>query len=305
MSVFPSGEQVEIGSGSLRATVVEVSGGLRALTAGDLEVLDGYPTEEMCHDARGQLLMPWPNRLANGKYTFAGKEHQAPINETATDTAIHGLVRWANWHAAEQRLDSVTMRHRLLPSPGYPFALDLAAIYALGEAGLKVTLRAENIGVEACPFGAGQHPYVRVGTPLIDVASLQIPARTMLRYNEQLIPVGRTSVEGTPLDFRTARPIGETPINMDYTDLERDADGLARVTLTAPDGGPQVEVWMDEAFPHVTVYTGETVQPPDRRRHGLAIEPMTCPPNAFANGEDLVVLSPGESWEGSWGMTIR
>jgi aldose 1-epimerase len=134
---------------------------------------------------------------------------------------------------------------------------------------------------------------------------LHVPAETVHRYDQNLIPVARVPVEGTPLDFRTPRPIGETEINMDYTDLRRDADGHCRVTLSAPNDGLSVEVWMDEAFKHATVYTGETVQPPSRRRQSLAVEPMTCPPNAFATREDLVVLQPGDTWKGTWGITVR
>lgn len=305
MQVVPSGEQFEIGHGSVRASIVEVGGGLRALACGELEVLDGYSAEEMCHDGRGQLLIPWPNRLAGGRYTFEGEAYQLPISEPSYGNAIHGLVRWTNWTAQVGTSSSVTMSHRLYPMPGYPFALDLSASYALSDDGMEVALRASNIGSSACPFGAGQHPYLSVGTPLINAASLQVPAQTIYRFDDHLIPIERVSVEGTPLDVRTLRPIAETEINMDYTDLERGSDGRARVLLQAPDDGPSVELWMDEAFKHVMVYTGETVRPASRRRHGLAVEPMTCPPNAFVSGEDLLVLQPGETWQGSWGLTIK
>jgi len=305
MNTFPSGEQIEIRHESLRATIVEVGGGLRAFVAGDLEVLDGFEVTEMCHDGRGQLLLPWPNRLASGKYTFEGQTYQLPINEPSHGNAIHGLVRWASWTPQASTPESVTLYHRLYPSPGYPFTLDLSATYRLSDGGLQIALRATNVGAEPLPFGAGQHPYLRVGTPLVNAALLQVPARTIYRYDDHLIPVERVPVEGTPLDFRSPRPIGDTVINMDYTDLERDADGRARVTIAAPDGGPSVEVWMDGSFKHATVYTGETVQPPSRRRQSIAVEPMTCPPNAFVSGEDLVVLQPGETWEGSWGITVR
>jgi aldose 1-epimerase len=304
MSVLPSGEQTDIRQGSLAATIVAVGGGLRTLTAGDWEVVDGYSSDEMCRDGRGQILLPWPNRLDGGRYPFEGVTYQLPIDEVQYGNALHGLVRWCNWRTAELTGSSVTQAYRLYPSPGYPFTLDLSATYTLSGRGLQVTLQATNAGPLPCPFGAGQHPYVRVGPGLINDALLQVPAETMYRYNNRLIPMDKISVAGSPLDFRTARPIGETQINMDYTDLERDGNGLASVRLRAPDGIRSVEVWMDEAFKHVTIYTGETVSPPERRRHGLAVEPMTCPPNAFVSGEDLLVLGPGESWSGRWGISV-
>jgi aldose 1-epimerase len=305
VTVFPSGEQIAISHDDLHATVVQVGGGLRTLSAGDLSVLDGFGEEEMCHDGRGQLLLPWPNRLAGGKYSFEGQSYQLPLTEPPHGNAIHGLVRWATWSVEERSAGSVTMFHRLYPSPGYPFTLDLSATYTLSAEGLLVTLHAVNRGVESCPFGAGQHPYLRIGTPTIDTVSLRVPARSIYRYDDRYIPIECLPVADTPLDFRTQHPIGDTVINMDYTDLERDPDGRARVVLQAPDDGPTAEVWLDQTFKHVTVFTGETVQPPSRRRQGIAIEAMTCPPNAFVSGEDLLVLQPGERWQGSWGITIR
>jgi len=171
VSTFPSGEQIEISQGDLRAAIVAVGGGLRSFSAGDLEVLDGYPAGEMCHDGRGQLLLPWPNRLAGGTYTFEGENYQLPLSEPAHGNAIHGLVRWANWTVQTRTGESVTMAHRLYPMPGYPFMLDLASTYTLLDDGLEVTLRAVNIGTTPCPFGAGQHPYLRVGTQLVGHAA--------------------------------------------------------------------------------------------------------------------------------------
>lgn len=306
MPIHPSGEQHQIAQGDTHATVVEVGGGLRTLKSGDLEVLDGYPDDQMCRDGRGQILIPWPNRIAGGRYRFEGKEYQLPLTEPAPGNANHGLVRWQRWNGGPSSSPgSLTMAIRLFPSPGYPFILDVSADYVPAKDGLTVTLRVVNAGTEPCPFGAGQHPYLRCGTATVDSALLQVPAKTIHRYDDRLIPVGTTPVNGTPLDFRTLRPIGDTVINMDYTDFERDGDGIARVTLQNPDGSVAVEVWMDEAFKHATLYTGETVQPPSRRRQSLAIEPMTCPPNAFVTGQDLLVLQPGESWQGSWGISVR
>jgi aldose 1-epimerase len=305
MAIPPSGEQFTIAHGSMQATAVQVGGGLRTFSAGDLEVLDGFPEDEMDRDGRGNLLIPWPNRLAGGTYSFDGQSYQLPLTEPSQGNAIHGLVRWANWTVEERHDERITLVHRLYPSTGFPFILDLSATYALSDDGLHTTLRATNIGAKPCPFGAGQHPYLRVGTPLVNDALLQVPAGAIYRYNQHLIPTERVPVDGSPLDFRTKRQIGTTEINMDYTHFDRDADGIARVTVEAPDGGPSLQLWMDRAFRHATVYTGETVQPPTRRRHSIAVEPMSCPPNAFNSGEDLITLQPGESWEGNWGITVH
>jgi aldose 1-epimerase len=61
---------------------------------------------------------------------------------------------------------------------------------------------------------------------------------------------------------------------------------------------------MEAAFDYVMVFSADTL-PPARRRRGLAVEPMTCPPNAFQSGEGLRALQPGESFEASWGISPR
>jgi len=155
-SVPPSGEQFELRHGAQQAVAVEVGGGLR--TYGD--VVLGYAEDDMCTSGRGQVLIPWPNRVVGGSYEWDGTHYQLPITEVARNTSIHGLVRWANWRTAERTESRVVLEHVLHPQPGYPFTLALRVEYALGDDGLTVTTRAENVGDRACPFGAGHHPYI-------------------------------------------------------------------------------------------------------------------------------------------------
>ena len=162
----PSGRQLTFRHGAWSATVVEVGGGIRALAHDGIPVLDGYGVEEMASGGRGQPLLPWPNRMTGGRYTFAGRTIQAPISEPSTGAAIHGLTRWVNWNAADLRPDGCTMALRLHPQPAYPFTLDLRIDYALADAGLEVTLGATNAGDGDLPFGAGFHPYLTTGSAL-------------------------------------------------------------------------------------------------------------------------------------------
>ena len=115
-------------------------------------------------------------------------------------------------------------------------------------------------------------------------------------------PTGRQPVDGTPYDFRTARPIGDTEIDYAFSDLRRDGDGRCRLMLSSP-AGSTVTFWVDETFPFIEVFTGDALPDETRRRRGLGVEPMSAPPNALASGEDLRVLSPGETWVGQWGIT--
>jgi aldose 1-epimerase len=296
----PSGEQIEIAFGDQRAVVVEVGGGLRSYSVGDRDVLDGYDVDEMSSSGRGQVLLPWPNRLQDGEYEFDGRQHQLDLTEPEEHNAIHGLVRWSPWRVAEREPHRVAMEHALHPQPGYPFSLELRLEYALSGHGLEVRTTATNVGRDACPYGAGAHPYLTVGTDTVDPVELHAPGATMLQSDDRGLPVGREPVDGTAHDFRRPRLIGSTVLDNCFTDLERREDGLARVRLRDPEKGATVTLWVDASYPYLMLFTGDPL--PDVNRRSLAVEPMTCPPNAFRTGEALIRLEPGESTTGAWGI---
>jgi aldose 1-epimerase len=254
----------------------------------------------MSSSGRGQVLIPWPNRIQDGSYEFDGRRHQLPLDDVEEQDAIHGLVRWAAWTAGEHSADRVVMEHMLHPRPGYPFSLAISIEYALSDDGLQVRTTATNRGVGACPYGSGSHPYLAVAAPTVDSVILRVPARTVLRSDERGIPVGSASVEGTEYDFRRPRRIGTTKLDNGFTDLERDDDGRARVELHDPQRTDRLTLWVDETYPYVMLFTGDPL--PDVKRRSLAVEPMTCPPNAFRTGESLVHLEPGRQFTTSWGI---
>jgi aldose 1-epimerase len=299
----PSGEQFGIAHGALRATVVEVGGGIRELYDGERAVLEPYPAADMCDGGHGAVLVPWPNRVGDGRYSFGGAELQLPLTEPTRRNAIHGLLRWSSWRALEHQPEQVLMGARVNPQPGYPFQLEVTVRYALGENGLTVTTTARNLGRGPCPFGAGQHPYLSPGVGTIDGCTLQLGAATAIMTDpERGLPTGVQVVEGSPLDFREARAIGGQIIDTPFTDLVRDRDGLARARLSASDGSC-VELWVDASYSVLQVFTGDNLAPA-RRRTGLAVEPMTCPPDALRSGRSLIVLDPGEETSARWGVRL-
>lgn len=299
----PSGEQFEIRLGDQHATVVEVGGGLRTYEVGGRPVLDPFPLEAMCDGAHGSPLIPWPNRLADGTYRFDGEEHQVALTEPGKHNAIHGFMRWRPWQAVERGDARVVMGARLYPLMGYPFTLELRVAYSLGTNGLTVATTATNLGAQACPYGVGQHPYLSPGSGLIDDCTLTLDAATrILTDNDRQLPSGTEGVEGTAFDFRAGRRLGDQKIDFAFTDLARDADGRAWTRLAAPDG-TGAELWVDEHYPIIEIYTGDTLSPP-RRRLGMGTEPMSCPPNAFSTGEGVIRLEPGESMTTTWGVHL-
>jgi aldose 1-epimerase len=302
---LPSGAQHELVCGDTSATVVEIGGALRRCAIGGMEVLDGFGRSERCTDYRGQTLVPWPNRIRDGRYRFGGAEHQLPLSEPAKGNALHGLVLWLPFVAERSGDDRVTLRQVLAPQPGYPFALEVAIAYAVSDSGLVVTTTATNIGDADAPYGSGAHPYLRLGAGTIDGLTLQAPARSWLPSDERSIPLGHhLPVDDGPCDLRAPRPLAGCQLDTALTDLERDADGRAWVELASPSGAA-VRLWMDERHPFLMLFTGDALPDPARRRTGIAVEPMTCAPNAFQSGDGLVVLAPGESHTASWGIAAR
>jgi aldose 1-epimerase len=303
MAPAPSGEQFEIVHEDQRATIVEVGAGVREYAVGARPVLDPYPVEAMCDGAHGAPSIPWPNRLADGRYRFNGVDHHLALSEPERHNAIHGLLRWRPWRALEHEGERVTLFARLHPQPGYPFALEVSITYELSDEGLSVSTRAVNLGEGPCPYATGQHPYLSAGGELIDECTLQLEARTRIVTDEERkLPQGREAVARTPFDFRRPRQLAQQQIDAAFTDLTRDEDGRVSVRLTATDGSC-AELWVDEGYPLIEIYTGDELAA-DRRRRGLGVEPMSAPPNALQSGEGLIRLDPGEEVTTRWGARL-
>jgi aldose 1-epimerase len=301
-STAPSGAQHEISLGNQHAVVVAVGGGLRSYTVGGRDVLDGYAADAMADGARAQTLVPWPNRVKDGKWTWRGQDMQLALTEPEQHNAIHGLVRWLGWERVGGDGSSVSMEVTTYPQPGYPWPLRVRNDVRLDASGVTVATSVTNLGDSPAPVAAGSHPYLSVGTEPIDTAVLHLPADAWLPTGDQQIPTGREPVAGSDYDFRTPRPIGDLEIDYTFTDLHRDPDGRFRLRLEAPDG-VGTTFWVGPEYGYVEIFTGDALPDPARRRRGLGVEPMTVPPNALATGESLVVLEPGDTWRGEWGVT--
>ena len=296
----PSGQQFILRQGGQQAVITEVGGGLRSYRIGAVDVLDGFNDTEICDGARGQTLLPWPNRVKDGRYNWDGHDQQLPLTEPEKRNAIHGLTRWANWELIELTSDFIHLRHRLHAQTGWPFLLRCDLHYSLGQDGLTAHTTVTNLGNQPSPLAAGAHPYLSAGGALIDDCELAVPAETFLPTDERGIPTGRLPVAGTDHDFRLSRRLGSMQIDETYTDIHRDDADRAVVKLARPDG-TTVQLWAGEGYPHFEIFTGDTLTP-GRRRRGLGVEPMTAPPNALATGEDLLTLQPQQTVEFRWGV---
>jgi aldose 1-epimerase len=299
----PSGDQFEIAGGGYQAVVTESGATLRELRQHGRELLDGFAENAMSSGGRGQLLMPWPNRIRDGSYRFGDRDLQLALSEPARHNASHGLARWAAWSVEEHTPHSVSLGYRLMAQSGYPWTLDLHVLFDLSADGLTVTQTATNMSASPAPYAQGAHPYLRLGSGAVDGLELLLPGATRLLVDDRKLPVGRESVDGTAYDFRVPRPIRTTVLDDAYTDLERDAHGVATVELRDPTTGQGVALWADARHPWLQVYSGEDLPTP---RLSLAVEPMTAPPDAFRSGDDLVTLAAGgedgDELSASWGI---
>jgi aldose 1-epimerase len=288
--VSPSGQAVVLRQGPYEAEIVEVGAGLRALRKDGQDVVAGYAPDQMCTAGRGQLLIPWPNRIEDGAYEFGGQSLQLALSEAKARNAIHGLTRWVNWHLAVRSPAYATWTYRLPAQPGYPFTLDLAVAYGLTDTGLRVDVSARNVGEVPAPYGHGAHPYLTVGRR-IDECELTLPASTRAETDARGLPRSPVAVEGGPYDFRRPRLIAGTSFDHPFGGLPADGSP-AIVTLRDPVSGRAATLTADPAYSWLQVFSGDAL--PTRAREALAVEPMTCPPNAFRAGTDLVVLEPGQ-----------
>lgn len=299
----PSGEQHTIEHGSYRATVTEVGASLRALSHDGRPLVRGFAADEVMPLYSGAVLAPWPNRLADGRYEYDGKVHQLPLNEPERHNAVHGLVAWQPWDLRDRTASSVRLGTWVWPSPGYPFALDLEIGYALGPGGLDIELTAVNAGQDPAPYACSIHPYFIAGEGEVDDWSLELPAGAYLDVDdERLLPTELLTVEGRPFDFRRAAPLRGLSIDHAFTALDFDGDGCTEAVVRDTNGSG-VRIRWAQGCPWVQVHTADRPEAVYDRK-ALAVEPMTCPPNAFVSGADLITLQPAESRTVTWQIGI-
>lgn len=292
------GQQFVIAAGEHQATVVEVGAGLQRYTHRGVDVTATYGENDLPPKACGIVLAPWPNRIRDGKYRFDGVDYQLPLTEPAAGNAIHGFGRWARWARVDHQPASVTLRLDVVPQTGYPFPVRVEVTYALHpDLGLAVTLAAVNQGSARAPFGAGSHPYIATRGHALGDVEVRVPARDMLVTDEKSVPVGTRSVEGTEYDLRGGKRLKKLRMDTGFTGLDL-LDGRGVAELRTPGGGARL--WFEETFRFLQVFTLDALT---RGQPGVAIEPMTCAPNAFNTGAGLIVLEPGGTWRGTWGLT--
>ena len=295
-----TGAECGLRHGDYTAVITARGAAVRELQFRGRDLIVPFPAGGPNPDFRGVVVAPWPNRIPDGRYTFDGVDYQVPVNEPGRQCALHGFTPELDWRLRSRTESAVELSCAIEPAPGYPFALSITARYRLDGDGLHTMVTAANVGERAAPYGVCPHPYLLAGPAPLDEWILEVPARTFLEVTpDRLLPVTTRPVDGHEYDFRRTRVIGSTQIDHAFTDIVfGDGGGDARVVVRDP-GGTGVGLAWDRSCTWLQLHTADK-QPHLPTRLGLAVEPMTCPPDAFNTGTDLVRLHPGAAHHAAW-----
>ena len=296
-----NGQRWELQSGTQRASVVQRGGALQSYSLDGADLVDGFADDELPPAFNGAVLAPWPNRIRDGRWSWRGRQYQLPVTEPATGAALHGLVSDVLWQPESVEADAVTLSVPIAPSSGYPFSLRVTVTWSLSADGLRCELGALNTGAEPAPFGTATHPFFRLPDARVDDLDLLLPAGQWLETDSNLLPVALRPAADSELDFTEPRPLGGLKLDTAFTAVTPDFHGVTTAVLSSR--GSALTIWAEPDFTWWQIYTSDYFEPgSDRYRRSLAVEAMTCGPDAFNSGADLIVLEPGVPWSAGWGV---
>lgn len=299
-----NGHRWNLEHGGQRASVVQRGGALQSYSVDGVDVVDGFAADEEPPAFNGAVLAPWPNRIPHGRWAWRGRHYQLPITEPDTGSALHGLVSDVLWQPESVGADAVTLSVPIGPTAGYPFPLRVTVTWSLSEDGLRCQLGALNTGAEPAPFGVATHPFFQLPPGRVDDLELTLPAGQWLETDSNLAPVALRQASGTEFDFTEPRSLRGLLLDTAFTAVSPDFEATSRAVLSS--AGSTLEIWAEADFCWWQVYTSDYFEPgSERRRRSLAVEAMTCGPDAFNSGQDLIVLEPGVAWSAGWGVRAR
>ncbi|HEU0256979.1 MAG TPA: aldose 1-epimerase family protein, partial [Microbacteriaceae bacterium] len=274
---------------------------LREFRVGETDVTEPYPATSTPPSGLGVVLVPWPNRVKDGRWVLDGVEQQLALTEPDRQNAIHGLLRYSPYRLVSRDANRVTLGAEIFPQLGYPFHLQTEVTYALSDAGLTVEHLLHNAGDRRAPVAVGAHPYLKIGGVPTEDLTLTVRADRHFEVDERLNVVGEHPVEGTAFDLRAGRRVGDLTLDDGWSDVQQDEAGYGRHTVAAPDGR-SVTLWSDHNFGYVQAYTSRSLATLPAGQVAVAVEPMSAPTNALNTGRSLTWLEPGDTWRPRWGI---
>jgi len=266
-------------------------------------IIDGYTSADELteyHMHKSSKLIPFPNRIKDGKYEFSGKSYRLPINHPAENHAIHGFIYDKEFKVTNTEINKIEASIDLEyihdgNIEGYPFKFVTEMIYTFTqEDGLNCQTLVQNLGETSMPFGDGWHPYFKFDKKVDDLM-LKVPTDIKTMVDERMIPTG----EKIQFDnFSELKKLDQ--VNLDSGFRIAGEAGLVETELFDPETNIKIIVYQEtgeKKYNFLQVYI-----PP--LRDSIAIEPMTCNIDGFNNKDGLIVLEPGEVFEGNYGVRI-
>lgn len=278
----------EINLGNFKAKINTYGASLISLSNNEFNLIESNTREGLY---AGSVLAPWPNRIKDGRYSFNDEMFELPINEKSKNNALHGLVAHSDWQPVSSSGSSITLEHILDMPKIYPGKLKLQIKYEFIDNYLEIKIDATNIGNKKAPYGVSIHTYFVAGQNLKNnQLFLQLPSSEFMQVDlERLLPLGIEKVDSTEFDFRILKQISNLFIDHAF---KADTDLPPRVRLIN-ESKLGVELEFDESTKWIQVHTADRDGKEDARM-AVAIEPMSCPPDAFNSALDLITLEPNE-----------
>ncbi|WP_380779026.1 aldose 1-epimerase [Sphingomonas sp. R86520] len=262
----------------------ELGGTIAALTYQGRDILRPTlagatnPLETACFP-----LVPYANRIADGRFMFAGESYVLPRNMAGQDHPLHGVGWLRVWDVDSSDAVSAVLVHTHGSDANWPWSYRAEQHVSLDETGLRVSLSVQNTTDRAMPAGLGFHPYF----PAADDTCLRFDAGSVWLADDAMLPterIGATHFADWSKGETVVRP---SLIDNAYEGWDKEATIATlddTITLTG------------EGTPYLHVFT-----PP-----GLGFfcaEPVSDMPNAL-NLADPVILAPGETRTIAMSLTV-
>jgi len=284
----------------------------------NINIIDGYKIPEELEEqagARSCIMAPYSNRIKDGRYNWQNKTLQL-VNAVDPDKdVIHGFARVIDFLIKELVADDekaelilFTDQIRKNSFPGYPFNINLTVRFTLTDKKLDCEIAGYNIDSFPIPFGCGWHPYFKLGEDGIDNLYLELPANKIILINDKYVPLNSKEAysdlnDHKEIDFRNPGLIDKKLINVCYTDLITDENGITRSNLTNKDAGIKLSVYQKGGVAYA--FTGDSVK--YRPRKSIAIEPVQFMTDAFNRPElsEEITVQPGKTSSFNFGVEVK
>ena len=228
------------------------------------------------------FLAPWANRLDDTGFWANGKKYSfdmamGNIRKDGNGLPIHGLlpgsVSWDIVRVGADRTSAlVTCKFEFWKHPDlmaqWPFAHEYEMTYRLADGALEVRTTVTNLSAESMPLGIGFHPYDRIPDVPRDEWILRMPARSAIIADARRVPSG----DFKPVDLPNPLPLKDRTLDDGFTDLERDAKGLA--TFSIESGEKKIDLLFGPKYPVAVVWEPAKME-------FICVEPMTGITNAI------------------------